>query len=396
VFNLYRKTWTAAGFVLCLFSVVYAYSDGNGTVAEPYQIASVSDWNDLMKTSSDWNKYFIMTADINLQSIPLTPVGNATTNFTGVFDGDGYIIYNVVINMAGSNNVGLFGRVDAAGRISNLGVEDVNITGSNYVGGLVGRNYGIITECYVTGKVVGSGNYIGGIVGGNYGSIIDCYSMDTVGGSSCIGGLVGSNSVSASDVNTCYSTGAVTGSGVYVGGLAGYNYGDVITSFWDVNTSGQMSSAGGEGKTTTEMKTLSTFISEYWDFFGELENGYLDTWRMCVDGLYYPKLSWQFSLGDFVCPDGVDFYDFAVLAKQWTLEKLSEDIAPGTGDGTINFIDWAVIANGWQGDMNELADFTSQWLRLSAYCADIAPAGGDGVVDTLDFVAFAENWLEGT
>jgi hypothetical protein len=398
VFSLYRKVLVVVGLIFCLFSPVYAYSGGSGTEADPCQIGTVSDWNDLMNTTADWNKHFILIADINLQGVVLTPVGNSTTNFTGVFDGNSHIIRNAQINMPGSNHIGLFGRVGAGGQIRNLGVEDINMFGSSYVGGLVGRNYGIITECYVTGSVAGSGssNFVGGIVGGNYGSIIDCFSTGAVSGSNYTGGLIGSNSTSDSDVNTCYSTGVVTGGGSYVRGLVGYNYGDVITSFWDVNTSGQISSAGGEGKTTTEMKTLSTFTSEHWDFFGELENGYLDTWRMCVDGLYYPKLSWQFPLGDFVCPDGVDFYDFAVLAKQWTLEKLSEDIAPGTGDGIINFIDWAVIANSWQGDMNELADFTSQWLRLSAYCADIAPAGGDGVVDTLDFVAFAENWLEGT
>jgi hypothetical protein len=349
MFNLYRKMWAAIGFVLCLFNVVYAYSDGNGTPAEPYQIASVSDWQQLASSPNDWSKYSIMIADINLQGVALTPVGNPTTNFTGVFDGDGYIIYNAIIN--GSTNVGLFGRVGAGGQIRNLGVEDINMFGSSYVGGLVGRHYGIITECYVTGIVTGSSSYVGGMVGGNYGSIIDCYSMDTVGGGGYVGGLVGSNSSSDSDVNTCYSTGVVTGGGSYVGGLVGYNYGDVNDSFWDVNTSGRAASAGGIGKTTAQMQDVNTFLNAGWDFLGETANGTNDTWRMCVNGLYYPKFYWQFLLGDFACPDGVNFVDFAYLARWWLrIDCNLNNDCDGTDiykDGTVDFLDLAVFTENW-------------------------------------------------
>jgi len=349
----YRKMWAVVGLIFCLFSPVYAYSGGSGTEADPCQIGTVSDWNDLMNCPNDWDKHFILIADINLQGVALTPVGNATTNFTGVFDGDGYIIYNAIIN--GSINVGLFGRTGATGlggQIFNLGVEDINIAAtSNYVGGLVGRHYGIITECYVTGKVVGSSSYVGGMVGGNYGSIIDCYSMDAVSGSGSVGGLVGSNSSSASDVNTCYSTGVVTGGGSYVGGLVGYNYGDVNDSFWDVNTSGRTTSGGGIGKTTAQMQDINTFLNAHWDFLGETANGTNDTWRMCVNGLYYPKFYWQFPLGDFACPDGVNFVDFAWLAQWWLrIDCNLNNDCDGTDiykDGTVDFLDLAVFTENW-------------------------------------------------
>jgi hypothetical protein len=92
----------------------------------------------------------------------------------------------------------------------------------------------------------------------------------------------------------------------------------------------------------------------------------------------------------------VDLADFAIFIDQWLLEKLSADVAPDGGDGIVNFIDWATFANGWQGNMNQLADFTSQWLMRSAYSADIAPApGGDGFVNMLDFALLADHWLEG-
>src|SRR4030042_5701763 len=100
-----RKTLMVASLVLSCLSSVFAYSGGSGTEADPYQIATVSDWNDLMNTSTDWNKYFIMTADVNLQGVALVPVGN----FTGIFDGKSHIVRNANINAPDSNCVGLFG-----------------------------------------------------------------------------------------------------------------------------------------------------------------------------------------------------------------------------------------------------------------------------------------------
>ena len=47
----------------------------------------------------------------------------------------------------------------------------------------------------------------------------------------------------------------------------GLNYdGSFVSSFWDIQTSGQTTSAGGTGMTTAQMKTLSTFTSAGWDF----------------------------------------------------------------------------------------------------------------------------------
>jgi hypothetical protein len=92
----------------------------------------------------------------------------------------------------------------------------------------------------------------------------------------------------------------------------------------------------------------------------------------------------------------VDFEDFAIFADQWLLAKLSADVAQDGGDGIVNFVDWAVFANGWDSDMNELANFVSQWLKSGAYSGDIAPSpAGDGIVNLLDFEFFALHWLEG-
>jgi hypothetical protein len=90
-----------------------------------------------------------------------------------------------------------------------------------------------------------------------------------------------------------YSSGLVTGN-QYSGGLVGYNKGSVNTSFWDIETSGQTISAGGTGKTKTEMQTAGTFLEAGWDFVDETANGTDDIWWI-LESRDYPRLWWETS-----------------------------------------------------------------------------------------------------
>ena len=198
----------------------------------------------------------------------------------------------------------MFGAVNG-GQISNLGVVNTNIQGHDYVGGLVGsNNSGTLTSCYATGSV--SGNwYVGGLVGEYFGlsALTDCYATGLVDGIIEVGGLVG---VSTGVLTKCYATGPVTGTN-HVGGLVGYNYSGSITAcFWDVNTSGQLASAGGTGKTTAQMKTLSIFTSAGWDF--------ASVWAMPLG--QYPILFLR-QTGDLNSDTSVDVLDFALFAGHW-------------------------------------------------------------------------------
>ena len=258
-----------AGIVLCTVSSVLAYSGGSGTSSDPYQIGTVADWNDLMNTQSDWNANFIMIADINLQDIPLIPVGNDLNGpyiyFRGIFDGNGHVIRNAAITGGYlSTGIGLFGRIDPNSQILNLGAEDVNMTGCGRVGGLVGCSYGIIRNCFATGKVrqnwdvsytsfggLAGKNFgtitnchavcdvnanrknVGGLVGWNISNIIDSYAYATVNGKDNVGGLVGLNSCTGGEtgfgdniyigtISRCFARGSVSGNR-NVGGLVGNN-----------------------------------------------------------------------------------------------------------------------------------------------------------------------------
>ncbi len=165
-------------------------------------------------------------------------------------------------------------------------------------------------------------------------------------GGNYLGGLCGCNYYGT--ITNSYATGLVTGDN-YFGGLSGYNSGVIEFSFWDTQTSGMTTSVGGTGKTTAQMQTRSTFTDAGWDFVGEDVNGTDDIWDIC-EGTNYPRLSWQFLAGDFLCPDGVNLIDFAVLAETWSLSSGQagyNELCDLIDDDTIDLNDLAVFAENW-------------------------------------------------
>jgi hypothetical protein len=257
---------------------------------------------------------------------------------------------------------GLIGSNGAGGSIRqcySTGTATLLFHGNSpYVGGLVASNSGSIRECYSTGAASGSVAYIGGLVGANRsgGIISNCYSTSAVNGSSAwgMGGLAGDNR--SSSISYCYSAGAVTGTGTNIGGLVGSGPGGSVTfSFWDMTTSGRPTSTGGTGLLTADMKILATFTSAGWGFFGLTGFGAPGTWRMCTDGVDYPRLTWEHvTAGDFACPDGIAMDDLASLAADWLMTMRSATGAPApltgadaTGDAIVNFLDFTAMAANW-------------------------------------------------
>jgi len=195
---------------------------------------------------------------------------------------------------------GLVGENSRGSIVASYSSGSVSGTGS--VGGLVGSNRASIATSCSTGSVSGTGDAVGGLVGRNGfgGNVSHCYSTASVSGRSSVGGLVGSNPdrgqgagyPGPGQIVQCYSAGPVFGE-QSAGGFVGYCRIEVQGSFWDTETSGQRTSAGGLGKTTTDMQTASTFLDTGWDFLGETANGTQDIWWI-ADGKDYPRLSWQY------------------------------------------------------------------------------------------------------
>ncbi|HOK65264.1 MAG TPA: GLUG motif-containing protein [Anaerohalosphaeraceae bacterium] len=337
------------------------FAGGSGTSENPWKIARAQHLLYLAYNESLYGSHFLMTADINMSAytgMQYKCIGNSEKPFTGTFDGGGHTVSHLnYFAKAAVTNVGMFGYTSEA-VIRNLGLEGVSIyTEGDSVGGLIGTQYrGIVSGCFTTGTVEGI-HTVGGLVGDEYGSIEDSYSLAAVyGHGSAAGGLAGAITGYMTDgVRRCYSAGSVKGVD-YVGGLIGHsNEGLVLNSVWDMQTSNQETSAGGIGLLTEEMKMRSSFIGIGWDFLDETANGTNDCWRMCVNGVSYPLLTWSFSaLGDFACPDGVALADFAYLARHWLQSSCTQ---------SNQYCGWADMSISGTVEVSDLAVFVENWLR---------------------------------
>ena len=320
-------------------SVSVSFAGGTGIEADPYQVETLEQLQALKDSPSS---HFVLNNDLDASATStwnsgagFVPIGG-NTPFTGSFDGQGFVITGLTIDRTTEDYVGLFAVIGDGGTVSNIGLEQLSISGGGNTGGLAGENNGTISGSYADGDVDGSA-VVGGLVGLNNSNISESYSAGTVAGTQDIGGLVGLHSLgtitksySTSDatgtannvggligfsydnvensyatgsvsgdtnvggfagnynsgtVSNSYSTGAVTGSS-NVGGFIGQKYisAAATNSFWDTQSSGQAaatgtgSTTGITGKTTTEMQTQSTFTDAGWDF--------TDIWAMSG----YPSL----------------------------------------------------------------------------------------------------------
>lgn len=98
------------------------------------------------------------------------PIGRTSNkSFSGTFEGNTKTISNLTIDMTNETNssdkdyVGLFGY--SKGTIKGFTLDNVDIKGGMYVGGITGNLYdGTISEVIVKGTIEGD-SYIGGIIG---------------------------------------------------------------------------------------------------------------------------------------------------------------------------------------------------------------------------------------
>jgi len=213
--------------------LVAEFAGGSGSSEEdPYLVAHADQ---LYNVRNHLDKHFKLIEDIDLSGYSTgdgwEPIGDNIDPFTGTFDGgeEGYTISGLVIDRITTSYVGLFGCTGAEAEIRDLRLADVNVTGSVYVGGLVGRNYGQVTNSYATGDVTARSDG-GGLMGQNEGSISDSYAIGTVTDvwSGTFGGLVGHNN---GTITNCHAEVTVKSNESMVGGLVGENDGGISESY---------------------------------------------------------------------------------------------------------------------------------------------------------------------
>ena len=256
---------------------------GSGTETDPYQISTADQlklFRDIVNGTGDQAQnrgaYAVLTANIDLNNEPWTPIGNYTEGnqiyYEGTFDGGGHTISG--LNVTGKFRcASLFGAVKG-GTIKNLTVagnvsHNYSSTGLDcHVGGIVGSALDAATiencsnNCSVTG---GSGDFIGGIAGSNINNarIIDCYNVGTITGTIMeTGGVTGFN---MGTISNCYNVGTIKmlHNSNAVGEIVGNNVGTVKNCYYLAGTNLNAVGQSNNGSITkTESKTAANFAND--------------------------------------------------------------------------------------------------------------------------------------
>ena len=212
---------------------------GNGTSSSPYMISTADDLDQFRDIVNGGRTGVcgVLTNDIDLSQLSdaaerenWTPIGNASTRYYGLFNGNGHKILNLKINRSNEEYIGLFGCIT---------YSPLNSTGYN------------IINLSVSGNIIGNEN-VGGIVGhvlnhdaNNNVLVLNCINYCTITGNESVGGIVGAGS---SFISNCINYGTVIGTGDYVGGIIGINYNKTIKdsiSIGKVTGSARMGSITG-------------------------------------------------------------------------------------------------------------------------------------------------------
>ena len=318
---------------------------GQGTQSNPYNI---SDCEELQSMNTDLTAYYQLVNDIDCSETSedywsdgsgFMPIGA----FEGSLNGNGYVISDLFINRTGEDYVGLFGSCKG-GFVGNLGLENVNITGNDNIGGIIGRQEDdsgitILDSLYVSGSINGN-DAVGGVVGlasplSSTGLIINnSYSIGNINGNSNVGGIIGyvtpffstpliiNNSYSIGNINgnsnvggligratgqydgilildNSYATGNVSGNS-NIGGIIGYVNPTpsilhaYITNNYYNNHSGNPSVCigSGPGNCTAIDNNEAYFQGDVYPNYAPMSSwDFYNTWEE-VDG-DYPKLTWQ-------------------------------------------------------------------------------------------------------
>ena len=193
--------------------------DGDGSVDDTANESAYQAAFPDLDGSVSWVGYELK-ADLDLSGDDWSSYAN--TDISTTFEGNGYTISNVTITVT-INFRGFFANINSGGHVRNLHLENINYSGRCCMGAIAGRVQpgGSVTGSSSSGTLTTTNWFAGGLVGENRGTIIASSSSVTVdGGQNEIGGLVGGN---FGTIVASYATGNISGGGRSVGGLVGSN-----------------------------------------------------------------------------------------------------------------------------------------------------------------------------
>lgn len=264
------------------YSSAYNYnlfSSGIGISTDPFIVDSVQSFNFIRYNLT---AHYKLSTDIDFTNKTIQTIGSEQEKFTGSFDGNGKMLYNISISGSAENS-SIFNYVGSLGVIKNVIIKNISITDGSNVGGIVGKNEGIIQNVKVGATSNGTTysydgvssispyattdqyySRVGGICGYNFGTIVNCENYAIIAPRNDYaevrtGGIVGENS---GTIEYCYNYNNVGGTGVNAnqiysnmsGGICGFNqaeisycgnFGNIYAQSRNANRISQGAYAGG-------------------------------------------------------------------------------------------------------------------------------------------------------
>lgn len=256
------------------------FTGGNGTENSPYIIETAEQ---LDKIRENLQAHYKLGNNIDLKNwengeddTGWVPIGRYQNEpFTGTFNGNGHTISNLTIDRPNGSYQGLFSFVDE-GHIKQLILENVDVTGSSNVGGLVGvvrNNKSTVSHVTVSGNVHGEGSSVGGLIGQSAARIDYAHSsVNVTAKGTNVGGLVGSNT---HIVVYSSASGTVFSPNYSVGGLVGKNShsrfnGVIAYSYATGDVTGRTDTGGLVGENETYASISHSYATG--NVFGTIED----------------------------------------------------------------------------------------------------------------------------
>lgn len=227
-------TPTSPAYASSTCPVSEAPTNGTGTSADPWQLASPGNVQWLRDTGSK-SAHYELTASISMAGCTWT---SGISQFSGTFAGQGFTIDGLSIS-SGDANVGFFRAITGTAVVSDLGLTNLTVLSTfnpsttftflnGYIGAIAGDSTGRVEGSFATGSVTArytgpiensDATYVGGLVGRADQSpdIAGSWFAGQVAGGGYSGGLVGY--LRGATINDSSSSGNV--SGAYSGGLVG-------------------------------------------------------------------------------------------------------------------------------------------------------------------------------
>ncbi|MCD8237872.1 MAG: hypothetical protein LUC92_00830, partial [Clostridiales bacterium] len=224
MFICFLQVYTLTTFATDADTSWYSSSSTSFTL---YDAADLAGLASLVNAGNDFSgKTITLGNSIDLNNEEWTPIGTFYMQFNGSFDGNNKKINNLTISSS-LTYVGLFGVIGESSTIKNLTVSG-SLNSEYYggaIGGIVARNYGMVSDCVYSGTVSGSGR-------------------------TAAGGIVGYNNKPSGMVTNCINTGTVSKAS-YVGGIVGFNYGGTLSNNYYLSDTAD-TATGQTAKTLTD------------------------------------------------------------------------------------------------------------------------------------------------